>query len=69
MGSKNHQIPISSDVPCHILQHQDKNILCKFEHDFAAQWTSKNLQLIKFFELEMGGMDPFNIAGQDEILA
>jgi hypothetical protein len=37
----------------------------KFMNDQAANWKCDNLQLVKLFQQDLGGEDPFYIPGQE----
>ena len=41
------------------------NLIAKFEHEYSATWKTDQLQLVKLFEIDLGGIDPFYIEGQD----
>ena len=57
------QVEISNDIKDHLLQMRIKNILKKFEHEFSTQWKTEQLQLVRLFEIELNGCDPFFIEG------
>lgn len=56
-------MPLSSDIREHLLQSKDANLLTKFEHEYSATWKTEQLQLVKLFELDLEGIDPFFIEG------
>ena len=58
-------IKVSHNLREHILQSKDKNIFIKFEHEYSATWKTDQLQLVKLFEIDLDGRDPFYIEGQD----
>eukprot|EP00347_Sterkiella_histriomuscorum_P006888 403351054 len=63
----------SSDIREHLLkQHREENITIRFSHEAAVgyvgqqnQWKTESLQILKLFNEELEGLDPFYIEGQD----
>lgn len=57
---------VSNDIKDHLLQFKHSNIFTKFEHEQSSTWKTEHLQLVKLFEFELGGEDPFFIPGQEQ---
>lgn len=66
IGGK-HEIKVSNDIREHLLQSKNAALLQKFEHEYSATWKTDQLQVIKLFEIEMDGEDPFYVEGQDQV--
>lgn len=42
-------------------------MLTKFVHEISSQWKTEQLQIIKHFQIDLEGQDPFFIPGQEEL--
>ena len=62
-----YEIPISHNIKNHLLQNKESKLISKFEHAYSESWKTSELQLVKLFEIDLGGEDPFYIEGQDEV--
>ena len=60
-------IKVSNSIREHLLQYKDANLLQKLEHEQSSTFKTETLQLVKFFEFELEGIDPFEIEGQEYI--
>jgi hypothetical protein len=59
---------VSNDIREHLLGFKNQNIFTKFEHEHSTQWKTEQLQLVKLFEFELEGRDPFYIEGQEQAI-
>lgn len=53
----------TTDIKSTLLSKTEGDLLTKFSHESQSQWKTEQLQLVKFFVEDMGGMDPFFIPG------
>ena len=43
-------------------------VFTKFEHENSIQFKTADLQLVRHFEVDLNGKDPFFIEGQEDIV-